>query len=614
MTESTKPWRNLVMMLRDVVRDFDDKEALLDPNESGGYDTWTYRRMWEDIQSIALHLAEAGVGNGDRVGLLAESRAWWPLCDFSILSLGACTVPIYPSVPPQQIEHIVRDSGMTGIFIQDIAQLQKLLQIPKDEIPHLTFIVILDTNDLNLHPETLSEAEAIYRVYQLPQWTRMISRRSSAAIEAWQEAWMQQNEDHLATIVYTSGTTGLPKGVRLTHGNLLSNVMGIREVFDLRSTDRSLSYLPLSHIFERTAGQFVMLSTGATIAYSRGFAHITEDFLKVPPTVFTTVPRLLEKVQEIAFKKVGNAPNWQKKLFNRAVAAGMKARVKGEHVPLWKLKLYDKLVFTQITSALGGRLRAVISGGAPLPKYVGEFFTAAGVPVCEGYGMTETSPVVCVNPPDAVRLGTAGKILPNVEVKIAEDGEILVKGPSITSGYFNNDEATEALFTEDGWLHTGDVGEVTDEGYLRITDRKKNLIVLSTGKKVTPAPIEGSILRSQFIDQTLLVGQAYKFVSLIVVPNDEEIRSWFKGQGQTPPAREQWASNSTINELLMNEVRLATEGFAEFERPKKLLIVDEPFTVENGCLTPTLKVKAKVVLDMYEKEIEEIYVPAVQVG
>ncbi|KPV43344.1 AMP-dependent synthetase/ligase [Alicyclobacillus ferrooxydans] len=606
MVESAVDARNLVAMLETTVEQFGDKVALMNPNQSGEYDTWTYQRMWLDIQSISLHLKDLGVESGDRIGLLAEGRAWWPLCDFGILSRGACTVPIYPSIPPQQIEHIVRDSGMKGLFLQNIAQLQKLLQIPREEIPLLRFVVLLDTSDTDLNQDTISAAKELYDFYRFPTWTAALTRKQNAA---WCEGWSNIEEEHLATIVYTSGTTGLPKGVMLTHGNLLANVRGIRQVFEIRSTDRALSYLPLSHIFERTAGQFVILSAGGTIAYARGFSQITEDFLRMPPTLFTTVPRLLEKVQEIAYKKVDSGPAWRRRLFENAVELGMKVRVSKEAAPSFKLGMYDKLVFSQIQGALGGRLRAVISGGAPLPKYVGEFFTAAGISVCEGYGMTETSPVVCVNPPGAVHLGTAGKILPNVDVRTDEEGEVQVRGPSISSGYFNNESATKDLFTDDGWLHTGDIGEVTSDGYLRITDRKKNLIVLSTGKKVTPAPIEGDILKSRFIDQALMVGQAYKFVSLIVVPNEQEISSWYKSHGKELPAKGQWRSDPELNELLMNEVRRQTEGYAEFERPKKLLILSDPFTVENGFLTPTLKIKARAVLDRYESEIEAMYLP-----
>ncbi|QSO54420.1 long-chain fatty acid--CoA ligase [Alicyclobacillus curvatus] len=607
MTERADDAKNLVMMLQSTVHTFADKEALLSPNESGGYDTWTYQRMWSDIESIALNLQAKGVQGGDRVGLLSDGRAAWPLCDFAILSLGACTVPIYPSIPPQQIEHIVRDSGMKGLFLEDVGQLKKLLQIPHDEVPQLQFVVLLEPDDTDETATTIAMAKERYDVYLFSSWTSGVMPKKNSS---WRAGWQEIDEHHLATIVYTSGTTGLPKGVLLTHGNLLANVRGIRQVFELRPTDRTLSYLPLSHIFERTAGQFVILSAGGTIVYSRGFSYITEDFLRMPPTVFTTVPRLLEKVLEITWKKVEASPNWRKRLFQNAVDAGMKARVKGERVLPIKVQFYDRLVFSQIKAALGGRLRAIISGGAPLPKYVGEFFTAAGIAVAEGYGMTETSPVVCVNPPGAIHLGTAGKILPNVEVRIAEDGEVLVKGPSITKGYHNNEDATRNLFTEDGWMHTGDIGEVTEDGYLRITDRKKNLIVLSTGKKVTPAPIEGSILKSRLIDQALLIGQAYKFVSLIVVPNEDEVREWYHSRGQTPLPRQLWQSDKALYDMLMAEVQAATDGFAEFERPKKLLILEDTFTVENGCLTPTLKVKARVVLDKYEKEIEALYVPS----
>lgn len=586
---------NLLQMLHQTVLQHASKPALYNPNETGEYDVWTYERLWRDIRVTANHLAQEGICAGDMVGLLAEGRAWWPICDLAILSLGACTVPVYPSLPADQIVFIIQNSGMKGIIVQDKKQLDKILSIPRSEIANLEFIVLLEES---------SEKPADYRLHSFPGWLKGLTSWSE---DVWKGHFEPLHRDTLATIVYTSGTTGTPKGVMLTHGNLLANVEGIIEMFPVKPEDRSLSYLPLSHIFERTAGQFVMLKMGASVVYSRGFAYLQEDLVKMPPTLLTTVPRFLEKVYEGIHQKLRHGSALKRRLFERAVAEGMAVRVRKEKRYSLALAIYDSIVLKPIHQALGGRLGSVISGGAPLPRYVGDFFTAVGLKVAEGYGMTETSPVICVNPVEDIRLGTAGKVLSNVEVRIADDGEVLAKGPSITQGYFKNDAATTELFTEDGWLKTGDIGELSPDGYLRITDRKKNLIVLSTGKKVMPSPIEEDILQSPYIEQILLVGQGYKFISAIVVPNESAVINYMERHHKKKVPVEAWMGDPVVQELLLREVRNFSDGYAEFERPKKILVVSEPFSVENGCLTPTLKIKARVVITRFADEIEALY-------
>lgn len=601
MTETSDAVQNLPQLLAKTVQNHAERTALLDPNSAGGYDAWTYAELWRDIRRVARHLQRAGANERDRIGMLAESRAWWPIVDFATMGIHAVVVPIYPSLTSSQIEYIVNQSGMTGLFLQDQKQLSKLLELPADAIPNLKFVVLLEPLEDD-HGEWLrAEAERRFAVHQFESWR--LSTDAFAEAE-WSAQLQQVTRADLATIVYTSGTTGLPKGTMLTHGNLLANVEGIREIVKVKPTDRSLSYLPLSHIFERTAGQFVPFDVGATIAYSRGINYIAEDFKRMPPTVFTTVPRLLEKVQEQVVRQVERGGGVKRWLFARAVACGTAARVEHQSVAGWRLGLFDRLVFEKIRMATGGQLRMIISGGAPLPPYVGRFFTAAGLTVMEGYGMTETSPVVAVNPPDAPRLGMAGKVLPNVEVRIAEDGELLVRGPSITPGYYEDAAATAEALTADGWLHTGDIGEVTDDGFLRITDRKKNLIVLSTGKKVVPAAVESEILKDPYIDQVLLIGQGRKYVSAIVVPNAamfETLRSNQAGGGEaTDPS-------AALSAFLLERMLQDTVEFAKFEQPKKVLVAREPFTVENGQLTPTLKVRSRDVLKEYEQEIEALY-------
>jgi long-chain acyl-CoA synthetase len=448
------------------------------------------------------------------------------------------------------------------------------LQIPRDTIPDLRFVGILDDSR---DEALLSEAGKRFQLCYYRDW--MTDGAPVWGENEWKSHWAGVDRSTMATIVFTSGTTGTPKGVVLTHGNLLANLEGIREVVRLDPTDRSLSYLPLSHIFERTCGQFVPLAAGASIAYARDFNRIIEDFQEMPPTLLTTVPRLLEKIQEGILEKVRQQGTLTQKLFDWAVGVGTRARVEQRQAGGIRLRIADRLVFSKIHHLFGGRLRAVIVGGAPLPRHVGAFFTAAGLSVAEGYGMTETSPVVSANRPEAPVLGTAGVILRNVQVRIAEDG----------------------------WLRTGDIGRITPTGELQITDRKKNLIVLSTGKKVTPAPIEGDILRRPAIDQVVLIGQGRKYVSAIVVPNEDVVRQWYREQNRAVPPRQLWSREPWLFERLLREVQDATRDYARFEQPKKVIVADEPFTIDNGLLTPTLKARSKAVEERYLAAIDAMY-------
>lgn len=592
---------NLLAMLQQTVRTNAQRTALIDPLPTQGYLSYTYEELWQSIRRVAGRLAHHGIVRDQRVGLLAESRAWWPVADFAIMSLGACTVPVYPSLPPIQIEHIVVHSGMSGLFLQDERQLAKLLSLDGGIPANLRFIVLLaDVSS----PALLADATRQIPVYQLSDW---FADPDLLSLDEWTERWQAITAQDLATIVYTSGTTGQPKGAMLTHGNLLANVDGIRAYVSLFPTDRSLSYLPLSHIFERTAGQMVPLSVGGSIAYSRGFDKIVSDFQATVPTVLTTVPRLLEKIHEQVMKSVQASPAWRRRLFAAAVQYGMRARVHHQPVHAWLLRLYDRLVFAKLQALTGGQLRMMVVGGAPMPPYAAEFFTAAGFTVVEGYGMTETSPVISVNLPEAPRIGCAGKVLPNVEAQIAPDGELLVRGPSVMRGYLDDPTATEATFSPGGWLHTGDIGVLSADGYLHITDRKKNILVLSTGKKVTPAPIEAAILTSPFVDQVLLLGQGYKYVSALVVANETAIQPWLIERGLLADGASHGHSSTPVNALLLAEVRKQTQSFAGFEQPKKVLVATEPFTVENGELTPTLKVKSKEVLKHYQTAIDALY-------
>ncbi|MCL6548539.1 MAG: long-chain fatty acid--CoA ligase [Alicyclobacillus sp.] len=576
---------NLVAMLAASVHRYGDHPALWQPDNSGGYRCLTYAELWRDVERIGARLREAGVGRGDRVGLMAHNGAWWPTADFAIMGAGAVTVPVYPNASPGQARWILRHAGARGVIVQDGRMLETLLSAGAQELPDLEFAVVVHPG---LHGKDVPPDTAPWRVYDWEQWQG--TEPAPASLAAWVAEWERLERSDVATIVYTSGTTGQPKGAMLTHGNILSNIEAILQVIPLGTADRTLSYLPLSHIFERTAGQFVVLAAGGTIAYARGVQHIQEDFVAMPPDVLTTVPRLLEKIYEKVMLQVSESPAWRRRLFEQAVAYGRSVRVEGERKSGWRLALYDRLVFRKLKQATGGRLRMVVVGGAPLPPHVGRFFAAAGFTVVEGYGMTETSPVISVNRPERPRIGTAGPLLPGVEARIAADGELWVRGPNVMLGYYRDEEATRQVMTEDGWLKTGDIAEWAEGDSLRITDRKKHVIVLSTGKKVIPAPVEAEMLRSPLIDQVLLVGQGRKFVSAVVVPSESAL-----------------AQPEGLAARLLGEVERCTAEFADFERPKRIIVAREPFTVENGMLTPTLKVRAKAVVEAYAKDIARVY-------
>ncbi|WAH40878.1 long-chain fatty acid--CoA ligase [Alicyclobacillus fastidiosus] len=584
------PYSSLPQTFFETAFCYPGRLAVSDPT-SGDAESLTFEQMSARIFGVAHNLVGQRVQTGDRVGLVSAGRSWWPICDFAILTIGARTVPVYPSLPPGQLGFIVRHSGMSGIFVEDAKQFAKLVAAHQEEPLPIRFVVILNEQECR----AIDALEAPWPVFSYRSWSRQTA--DEAAVR---NRLRDVQLDDVATIVYTSGTTGLPKGVLLTNRNILSNYYAVKERLDIGPNDVHLSYLPLSHIFERTCGEYIPLLSGSAVYYATSIDTIVADFARVQPTMFTTVPRLLEKVQERVEGQMRQTGGIKQRIFESAMAAGAKMHVEGQRVSSLQTKLYDKLVYQKIKQGMGGRLRFIVSGGAPLSPHVCRFFMALGMQVYEGYGMTETSPVIAFNSPDAPRLGTVGRRLSNVDVTVAEDGELLVRGPSVSPGYYDNEEANLQAYTEDGWLRTGDLAEVSADGYIKITDRKKHLIVLSTGKKVTPAPIEAEILQSPYIDQVCLVGQARKFVAAVVVPNEQAIARWQR----THP--ELAKDPAQIVAFLEAEVERATAQFARFEQPKRIVLA-EPFTIENDLLTPSLKVKPKQVGERYRVEIDELY-------
>lgn len=568
---------NVVQLLRaSVVRN--PQHPCLRFKVEGAYRDWTYQEVWDEIAKFAGNLKERGIEPGDKVAIMAESSQKWTVCDFAIMAVGAVVVPIYPSVTPQQATFILRNADVKCLVVGTWDLAMKL----EGYLPDLVQFVVLLDGSIQPYPvpvELFSEIQA-----QTPPPFNVGSIDDVTA-------------DVTATIVHTSGTSGTPKGVILSHGNLTSNIEACLSVLTVEPHDVTLSYLPLSHIFERTVGHFCLLTAGGTIAYAESLDTIQQDMAQIRPTVLVTVPRLLEKVYAGILQKIEDRPQ----SLSRFLSACLDAPVGS-----WKYGVANRLVYRKLRSGLGGNLRAVVSGGAGLSGQISVFYQKAGIPVCEGYGMTETAPVIAVNPLDSIKPGMVGKPIPNVDIKIADDGELLVKGPSVMSGYYGNEEATAETIDAKGWLHTGDIAELVD-GYIRIVERKKNLLVLVTGKNVAPYPIENAITLSPFILEAVLVGDQRKYVAALIVPDFEAIQSKFSLPASSDDGARVLHTNLDVRRLLQQEIQQAVAGFADFERPKRAAILSAPFSIEGGDLTPTLKVKAKVVLQKYRREIEAMY-------
>jgi long-chain acyl-CoA synthetase len=556
-----------------------------------------YRRAAEEI---SMGLRGLGVGRGDRVAILSENRPEWAYADIGSLLTGAVDVPIYPTLSPPQILYILNDSGSTVIVVSNAEQAAKVAAI-RGQAATLAHVVVMDETPV---ADTMSLTE--------------LRRRGAEALARDVKAVRQRAEevqpDDLATIIYTSGTTGDPKGVMLMHSNLVSNVVSSHSVVaDMGREDSCLSFLPLCHVFERTAGHYLMLKHGSSVAYAQGVEKVPSDLLEVRPTVLLAVPRFYEKVHGRVMEKVAAAPALRRRLFYWALGVGTRAlpyRLSGQKpggLLGVQLALADTLVFSKIRKGTGGRLRFLVSGGAPLPREIAAFFAAAGLPIQEGYGLTETSPVIAANRPHQVRLGTVGVALPGVEVKIAEDGEILTRGPHVMKGYYKKPEATAEAIDRDGWFHTGDIGALDKDGYLSITDRKKDLIVTSGGKKIAPQPIECLIKTNPLVSEIVIVGNKRHFAAALIVPRLEPLSAWAKENGITVSRPEELLARPEVLSRYEQVVNEMTPHLAQFEKIKRLALLPKEFTLEAGELTPTLKVKRKVIEEKYRDVIDRLY-------
>jgi long-chain acyl-CoA synthetase len=581
----------------DKLMTLDQSRILLRNCEGPSWRTVSIKEFYQAVEDVALEILSLGIRENDRVAIYSDNCCQWIIADFAILMCGAITVPVYPTLPSDQIQFILQNSGVRGIFLSHQKEFRKIRSL-QSSLPKLVWIVAFE------EMESLPD-----HCWNMEQFMEEGRQRRSELYEELQRRKSSIQPDHIASIIYTSGTTGIPKGVMLSQGNFISNIEATVDLVKFGSQDVGLSFLPLSHVFERYA-DYKYLYHGASIAFS-SVDRILKHCAEVHPTVTASVPRIFEIMQEKILSRLHSSSAVKKTLFRWGMAIGRKRGdilLSGKK-PSWLLQmlffLAKNIVFRQLHKNLGKRFRFFISGGGPLLPEIGKFFYAMGVTICEGYGLTETSPVVAVNTPQDVRFGTVGKIVEGVEVKIAEDGEILVQGPNVMKGYYKNEIATRETF-RDGWLCTGDTGELTD-GYLIIKERKKDIIVTSSGKNISPQRIENFLKRSSFINNAVVFGDAMDYISALIVPNFEVLKEKTDHLDISALKESDLIKNEKIIDLYRKEIFASTRSLASYEKVRKFALMDKEFTIESGEMTPTMKIKRRVVFDRYHDLIESMY-------
>jgi len=583
------------------------KPDLLVSKVDGAWKPLPASEFGERTKGLALGLALLGVDRQDRVAILSENRPEWPMTDFATLSLGAMTVPIYTTYLAPQVEYILKDSLAKVAVVSDAIELQKVLDV-RDRCPELKHVVVLDAV-----PWSQGQAVSFETIVQ----------KGLAVLAADPEAWEDRAASilpaDLATMIYTSGTTGEPKGAVLTHGNFVSNVSTCSTLFDVTPDMVAMSFLPLSHVFERMV-DYLFFSRATTITYAESIDKLSENFAEVRPHCFAAVPRVYEKMLARVLSAVDAAPPIRRAIFSWASQVGrlhLRALETGEKPPFFlrlKNRIADRLVFGKIRARLGGRFRFAISGGAPLAEDVAAFFWSAGVEVYEGYGLTETSPVLAVNRPGEWRLGTVGRPIPGVTVRIASDGEVLAKGPGVMDGgYWRKKEETDSVFDADGWFHTGDIGSFDLDGFLTLTDRKKEILINAYGKNIAPAPIEAALRAIRFVASAVLIGDRQKFLSALIVPNFEKLESWAMGAGVAYRTRQDLVEDPKVLSLFRQAIEILNGDEPHERQIRAFRLLTEDFSVDTGELTPTLKIKRRVVVSKYSDVIAEMYADAAAV-
>lgn len=586
--------------MQDVKRLFDvlryqlekyPKNDMLTSKVNHQWVSWSTAKVKEYADWFSLGLLELGVSKEDKIAMISNNRPEWNISDYGILQVGAVDVPVYPTSSEHDYKFIFNDAGIKICLVSD-EQLYKKVKNIQPEVPSLT------------------EIYSYERISGVKHWTEIIELGKKSQRKAELEKIKSSiSENDLATMIYTSGTTGTPKGVMLSHKNLVSNAVACAPRLPVGSKAKSLSFLPICHVYERML-HYLYMVTGVSIYFAESIDAVADNLKEVKPQVFVAVPRLLEKVFDKIMARGAEQKGIKKKIFFWAVDLGMK--YEPNRNSWWfrfKLKIARKLVFSKWQEALGGNIEAIASGGAALQPRLARIFLAAGIPVMEGYGLTETSPVIAVNceQHDGVRIGTVGRVLDNLKVKIADDGEICVKGPSVMLGYYNRPDLTAEVIDADGYFHTGDIGVWVDKEFLKITDRKKEIFKTSGGKYVAPQPMENKFKESRFIEQIMVIGEGKKFPAALIVPDFSALREWAKIKGFTLEKPEDIVKDEKVIERIAQEVRHYNAEYGEWEKIKKFELLPHEFTVDSGELTPTLKFKRKYILEKYKEVIDKIY-------
>jgi len=568
--------------------------AVLWQDEFGQWQPISSDQVYQRVRALAEAFLGWGARKGDRIGLVGENRWEWMVTDFASLAIGAANVPIYPTLTAEQVGELLKDAGCRIAVVSTRAQFDKLQSVRQKT--DLEKVVLMD-------PGTPPEG-----AISLNSLLEGADAKGGSRDAVFDELVRRVEPKDLATLIYTSGTTGEPKGVMLTHGNVASNQNTAAVEFGFNETDSCISFLPLSHITAR-ALDYVMYNHGAQVAYCSQFDKLPQAMKEVRPTVIVGVPRVFEKIRQAVEQKSAASPVKKRVL---AWAVGLGARhvdtVYGGHQPnsiAWKLA--NKLCYSKVMEAFGGRVRVFVSGGAPLGVDTARWFASAGIALWEGYGLTETSPVIALNTPMNHKMGTVGKVLPNVEVKLAEDGELLTRGPAVFPGYWQKPEQTTACFDEDGWFRTGDIAAIDEEGFLSITDRKKELLKTSGGKLVAPQPIENKLKNNVLVAQAALVGDKHKFISALLAPNFVALEAWARQQGIAEKSRAELVADLQVVALYGGIIREVNGALANFETIKRFRVVADEWTQESGELTPSMKLKRRVITAEYAAVIDELY-------
>lgn len=590
------------------------------PDPNGTYETIDWDLVTEDVHSLAAYLIEHGVEAGDRVAILSENRYEWAVIDLALQLIGGVNVSLYTTLPPAQCQYILQDSEAKLFFVSTGIQLKKAIEI-FDDCEHVNRVIAIDQPRVEsymdepyvtLYEDVMAEGMKLY-----PKHEQEIEERVKS-----------MSPEDLATLIYTSGTTGKPKGAMLTHRNIVSNIKAAHQHIHIDDQDRCLSFLPLCHAFERTAGFYAMMAGGAEIYYAESVDTVARNMTEVHPTIIISVPRLFEKIYNLVTKSVEEGTAVKKKIFNWAFDVGRRYAEGQRGLVALQKTLADKLVFDKLKERTGGNIRFFVSGGAALPAEIGHFFMAAGLNILEGYGLTETSPVMCANKYGKERMGTVGSVLPGITVAIqrledndiiarlsgedyptdlsSEQGEILCKGPNVMKGYWKKDEATREMIDDDGWLHTGDVGRFTD-GNLQITDRIKHMIVNAGGKNIYPGPIEDLFKTSKWVDQIVVVGERQAYMAALIVPDFEILQAHAEEHNISFSDEEDLIQKEEIQSIYKKEIRNYSKELASHEKIRDFRLIAQEFTVESGELTPTLKVKRRIIEDKYGDLIDDIF-------